>query len=351
MKQVDFKKAIVDRSESTLTAISILDSTDFHIVLVVDENQKLLGTITDGDIRRAILRGVNTSDTVECVYNKKPIHATKDMSHHDIRRLMQDYFVKQIPILDDGGRVIGLKLSDDFLESHKDVEIVLMVGGLGTRLKPLTETCPKPMLKVGDKPILERIIMQFQKQGFTRINLAVNYKAHMVEEYFRDGSDWGVTINYIKEQASYGTAGALALLDPKPTKPFLVMNGDLLTSADFNELVSFHYQTESIATMSIREYHFQVPYGVVKMSGTNICEFIEKPEQKFFVNSGIYVLNPEALNYIPKDTKFDMPSLFSAVKNDGGQISGFPLREYWLDIGKMDDFKRAEKEYRLHFPE
>ena len=220
-----------------------------------------------------------------------------------------------------------------------------MAGGLGTRLRPLTQDTPKPLLKVGDKPILQTIIESFAKYGFEDIVISVNYKSHMIKDYFGDGSQFGVKISYIDEDKRLGTAGALSLLNDKPKEPFFVMNGDLLTNVNFEKFLDFHTFENSIASMAIREHEFQIPYGVIQTNGAKITDIKEKPIQKFFVNSGIYILSPQTLDYIPKDEFFDMPTLFNKLIEDNKNVLSFPIHEYWLDIGRMEELQKAQSEY------
>jgi NDP-sugar pyrophosphorylase family protein len=220
-----------------------------------------------------------------------------------------------------------------------------MVGGLGTRLRPLTENIPKPMLKVGDKPILQTIVEKFAEYGYTNIIMCVNYKSHIIQDFFGDGKEFGVNIEYIFEEQRMGTAGALSLLIEKPSEPFFVMNGDLLTNVNFEHLHNYHIATNSIATMCVREYDFQVPYGVVNIKDSKIVSIEEKPIHKFFVSAGIYMLSSEVLNYIPKNEFFDMPTLFEKLISLNKNTVSFPLREYWLDIGRMEEYKKANDEY------
>jgi len=250
--------------------------------------------------------------------------------------------LRQIPILDDHGRVISVEFYDFIaLSSQLDNWVVLMAGGLGTRLQPLTDDCPKPLLEVGGRPILQTILESCIKHGFNRFYLSVSYKAKMVEDYFGNGSRWGVDIRYIREDKRMGTAGALSLLPERPTKPFLVMNGDLLTKVNFKQLLDFHLEHCAQATMCVRDYDFQVPYGVVKIQQHRLVDIEEKPAQKFFVNAGIYVLEPEVLDMIPKDEFYDMPSLFMKLVALHHETIVFPIREYWLDIGNKVDFEQA----------
>jgi NDP-sugar pyrophosphorylase family protein len=220
-----------------------------------------------------------------------------------------------------------------------------MVGGLGTRLKPLTDSIPKPMLNVGNKPILETIVEKFAEFGFINIIMCANYKSHIIQDYFGDGSKFGVSIEYILEKKRMGTAGALSLLKEKPTEPFFVMNGDLLTNANFEHLHDYHVSNASAATMCVREYDFQVPYGVVNIANSKILSIEEKPLHKFFVSAGMYMLSPEALEYIPENEFFDMPALFEKLISKKKNILSFPLREYWLDIGRIEEFEKANNEY------
>jgi NDP-sugar pyrophosphorylase family protein len=221
-----------------------------------------------------------------------------------------------------------------------------MAGGLVNRLRPLTDECPKPMLKVGNKPLLETIVENFIEYGFHRFYISVNYMADVVESYFGDGSRWGVDIEYLHEEHRLGTAGALSLLPETPTEAILVMNGDLLTKVNFKQLLDFHYGHQAQATMCVREYDFQVPYGVVKIDGQRITSIDEKPIQRFFVNAGIYVLEPEALDLISSNIFFDMTTLFEKLIELKKEPAVFPIREYWLDIGHLADYNRANGEYR-----
>jgi NDP-sugar pyrophosphorylase family protein len=232
----------------------------------------------------------------------------------------------------------------------RDNWVVLMAGGLGSRLRPLTDECPKPMLRVGNKPLLETIIETFIEQGFRRFFISVNYMADTIKEYFGDGSRWGAEIQYLEETSRLGTAGALSLLPEKPQAPLLVMNGDLLTKINFRQLLDFHREHHAQGTMCVREYEFQVPYGVVKMDHHRITGFEEKPIQRYFVNAGIYVLEPQALQHIPHGVFFDMPSLFQTLMADRQEAVVFPIREYWLDIGHMADYDRANGEFARNFP-
>jgi NDP-sugar pyrophosphorylase family protein len=220
-----------------------------------------------------------------------------------------------------------------------------MAGGLGERLRPLTDSCPKPMLHVGGKPILENILESFIDQGFCNFFISVNYMAEAIIDYFGDGSCWGVSINYLREDKRLGTAGALSLLPSTPEEPFFVMNGDLLTKIRFDSMLQFHKEHKAAATMAVREYDFQVPYGVVKMNGAQIQSIDEKPIHKFFVSAGIYLLAPEVMAHVPNGQHLDMPNLFEQTSSAGGVATAFPLREYWIDIGRLEEFEKAQNEW------
>jgi len=241
---------------------------------------------------------------------------------------------------------LGIQEIEELIKpKEKTNKVVLMVGGLGTRLRPLTENTPKPMLKVGNKPILQTIVEKFAEYGYTNIVMCVNYKSHIIQDYFEDGSKFGVSIKYILEEQRMGTAGALSLLKEKPTESFFVMNGDLLTNVNFEHLDNYHILNHSMGTMCVREYDFQVPYGVVNIDGSRILSIEEKPTHKFFVSAGIYMLSPEVLDYIPQNQFYDMPTLFEKLISENKNVISFPLREYWLDIGRIEEYKKANEEY------
>ncbi|WP_435627918.1 nucleotidyltransferase family protein [Candidatus Ferrigenium straubiae] len=342
----DIKKILVSPDSSIRDTIQLIDSSAMQIALVVDGDNHLLGTVTDGDVRRGILRGVALNETVDKIMNPNPSVCREDDAREAILTRMEIRNLRHMPVVDKAGRVVRLETHDELLApKERDNLVVLMAGGLGVRLRPLTENCPKPMLKIGGRPILETILLNFIEYGFRRFYLSVNYMSEAITEYFGDGSRWGVDIRYLRESQKLGTAGALSLLPERPNSPILVMNGDLLTKVNFTQLVDFHGAHRSKATMCVREYDFQVPYGVVKMDHHSITAIEEKPVQTFFVNAGIYMLEPEILDMIPKSDFFDMPTLFDRLIADRSKTIAFPVREYWLDIGHVEDFERANLEH------
>lgn len=331
---------------SVRDAIAAIDRSGRQIALVVDENRRLLATVTDGDVRRGILKGVDLEGPVTQVMNSSPTTVRQGDSDDALRRLMRETKLQHVPVLDGEGRLLDLALVQDlFGVTPRDTRVVLMAGGLGTRLRPLTETVPKPMLTVGGKPLLEQIIAVFAEQGFTRISISVNYKREMVQDYFGDGSKFGVDIDYIVEEQRMGTAGALSLLKDRPDNPIIVMNGDLLVSLRFENLLNFHRDLGAAGTMVVREYAHQVPYGVVRADGDIMREIEEKPTERYFVNGGIYVLSPEALDAIEPGQPLDMPTLLSRLTDAGQKVGVFPLGDYWRDIGRIDDLEAARSEF------
>lgn len=340
------KDIVVHRDQSIKEALEIIDKGAIRIAIVLDEEDKVVGTLTDGDVRRGLLSGLSLDSTIDNLYFKEPTLANVNDSKELIVQKAISKQIYQIPIVDDEGKLVKIEDLAKLLKTNaKRNRVVLMAGGLGTRLRPLTEDIPKPLLKVGNKPILETIIENFAKYGFVNITISVNYKADMIKEYFGDGSKFGVNIEYIEETKRLGTAGALSLIKERPQEPFFVMNADLLTNVNFTHLLDFHTYENSVATMCVREYDYQVPYGVIETDGSNITSIKEKPVHKFFVNAGIYTLSPQVFEYIPKNEFYDMPTLFEDIIKDKLKTISFPVHEYWLDIGRMSDFEQAQSEY------
>jgi len=345
-----WQDVLVKPETTILEVMKIIDKTTMQFAAVVDGEMHLLGTVTDGDIRRGILKGLPLESPIDEVMNSFPFCGEIGKRASYYKKQMRYSKLKQLPIVSKTNKLQRILFSDDLeLVAKKDNKVILMVGGLGTRLHPLTETVPKPMLNVGSKPILETIIERFKEFGFTNIVLCVNYKKEMIMDYFQDGSHLGVNIEYIEETKRLGTAGALSLLSEKPIEPFFVMNGDLLTKINFEQLLDFHNETYSAATMCVREYEYQIPYGVIETDNHKLLSIVEKPIHKSFVNAGIYVLNPNMLDHVPNDVFYDMPDLYKKLMSEEQKVSAFPLREYWLDIGQLDDYEQANGDYSENF--
>ena len=344
MKQ--WRDALVNRDTSLEQAIEVLDKAALRIALVVDEAGALLGTLTDGDVRRALLRHLSLDTPVHEVMNTNPKTAGKDWTESRILAVMEQFEVLQLPLVDSDQKLVGLANLHDLLNKHRhDNPVFLMAGGFGTRLRPLTNNCPKPMLKIGDKPILEQILQNFVDAGFHRFYISTHYMPEIIREYFGNGEKWGVSITYIHEDEPLGTGGALGLLPhDEIEQPLFMMNGDLLTSLNIHSFLEFHENHDSVATMCVREYEHQVPYGVITSEGSQVKSMVEKPVHKFFVNAGIYLLNPELVRSVKHGTRIDMPTLLEQQIDAGKSVNMFPIHEYWLDIGRMEDFHKAQQE-------
>lgn len=341
-----WRKALVNSDATLVQAIEVLDKAALRIALVVDADDKLLGTLTDGDVRRALLKHLALDTSVSQVMNTQPKTANKSWTQSKILTVMEMYELLQLPLVDTEGRIVGLADLHSILNNHRqDNPVFLMAGGFGTRLQPLTNNCPKPMLKVGDKPILEQILVNFVEAGFHRFYISTHYMPEVIRDYFGNGEKWGVSIQYVHEDEPLGTGGALGLLPhDEIDQPLFMMNGDLLTSLNFQSFLEFHKTHDGIATMCVREYEHQVPYGVITSEGSKIKSMIEKPVHRFFVNAGIYLLEPSLVKRVAPGTRIDMPSLLEQQIENDKTVNMFPIHEYWLDIGRMDDFHKAQAE-------
>lgn len=346
----DWKQTIVSPQTSLRDTIACIDRSTFQVALVQNNENMLVGIVTDGDIRRAILRGLDLSIEIKEVMNANPKTAHESATSEELLRLMKKEALHHLPLVNDDGFLVSLITLDELVGSiEKSNPVVIMAGGLGRRLYPLTEKTPKPMLLVGGKPILETILESLVSAGFNKFYIAVNFKAEKIKDHFGDGTKWGIDIEYIHENIRLGTAGALSLLPDLPSEPIIVMNGDILTNVSYDGLLQFHNQNRAVATMAVRKYDFEVPYGVVNLEGSTIKGIEEKPVQNFFVNAGIYVLSPEVLSHVPANEFYDMPTLFEKlIANDNKRVSAYPLREYWLDIGISDEFDKAQREWNNH---
>lgn len=332
--------------KSTLfEAMSQMDRDGVGALFILDENETMVGMLTDGDVRRAILRNVSLSEPISNAMNSSFVYGQEGQTKASLINLMKKIQKRHLPILNKDKKIIDIMLLDNLDFKRNDTQIVLMVGGLGSRLGSLTKKCPKPMLEVGEKPILETIITAFSRHGFYNFTLSVNYMSHVIEDYFGSGNRWGVEIQYLHEEQSLGTAGSLSLMEKTPDKAFFVMNGDLVTSLNFQNLLEYHNEHDVIATMAVREYENQVPYGVVEHDGSYLIKMEEKPVHKHYVNAGIYVLEPDCLSGIPKNKVFDMPDLIESLITRKHKVATFPIHEYWRDIGVATELRLANEEF------
>jgi NDP-sugar pyrophosphorylase family protein len=304
----------------------------------------LLGVVTDGDIRRGILSGIGLDSAVSEIMNCNPITACVSTPKRELVKLMEKKSILSIPLVENNV-VVGLETLQHMFEVPEyNNPVFIMAGGFGTRLRPLTDNCPKPMLKIGNKPILETLIMSFKNSGFKNFYISTHFMPEQIHEYFGNGSNFDVNINYVHEDSPLGTGGALGLLpDDLPADlPLIMINGDVLTKVDFQRLLAFHNEQNADATMCVREYDYQIPYGVIEGEGNKITSMVEKPIQRFFVNAGIYVVSPRVIKSVPKNHRIDMPTLLEQHMSQRNNVLMFPIHEYWLDIGRMDDFNRAQ---------
>ena len=311
--------------------------------------KKIKGTITDGDIRRGLTKHFSIDDKASTIMNKSPIVAHISDNKSVILEKIRRKNILAVPIVDDKGRIIDIETLQHLTEKqYHDNPVLIMAGGMGKRLRPLTNDSPKPLLNVGKKPILETILMQFISSGFKRFYISTFYKSEMIQKYFGNGENFGVSIEYINEKMPLGTAGSLGGL-PKsiPDLPIILINGDVLTKVNFNRLLQFHNEQNCVATMCVREYDFQVPYGVVEHSGHILQKITEKPVHKFFVNAGIYVVDKKLVDNVPSNVRIDMTTFIQNQIDNNRDVSIFPLHEYWIDIGRIDEYKRAQKDIEL----
>ena len=321
--------------------------SEIKIILVCDDNDVLLGTVTDGDIRRAVLHDADLTGSVETIMNRHPKVSHRNDNLHALRAYMRASVIRHLPVIDERGRVVDLVLLDapeDVVE--QEAAVVLMAGGRGSRLMPLTQDTPKPLLRVGSKPLIERQIEQLVGQGFRRFYISLNYLGHMIEDYFGDGSRFSVRIDYLREGKPLGTAGSLSLLESRE-EPLIVMNGDIITKANFVAMLA-HFRDESVAaTMGVREYLYTVPYGCVRINGAAIAELEEKPTFRHLINAGIYVLSPDSLSLLRHNEYCDMPQLFNAVIDSGRKANTFHITEEWIDVGQKEDLLWAQKLFAI----
>ena len=337
-----WRQAILPLDSTIQQAIANLDQVAIKIVLVVNEAGALLGTISDGDIRRGLLKGLDLSSPIASIVHHNAIVVPPHMGREMVMQLMTANKILQVPVVDENHHVVGVHLWDEITTPLLRPNImVIMAGGMGTRLRPYTENCPKPMLPVAGKPMLEHIIERAKLEGFNHFVLAIHYLGHLIEEHFGNGNRLGIQINYLKEKSPLGTAGALALLNPLPDAPFVVTNGDVVTDIRYGELLDFHIRHVAAATMAVRVHEWQHPFGVVQTNGVEIIGFEEKPIAKSHINAGVYALNPMAMSELSKDERCDMPTLFRRLHEKQIRTVAYPMHEPWLDVGRPEDLSLA----------
>ena len=344
-----WRNAIVKENSSLKKVIKKLNKTALQIIFITDSKNKLIGTITDGDIRRGLLRGLNLESKIGKIINKKPLIVKQNMNNKWIKKIMKSSKIDKVPVVNESGKIINIITSQNENLETKENLILIMAGGKGARLRPLTNLCPKPLLPLAGKPILEHIIFKARDEGFKNFAISINYLGKMVEDYFKDGKKYGVKIHYLKERTPLGTAGSIGLLNDKITKklPFIVTNGDVLTEVNLNALLSFHKKEKSMGTMSIYKHNWEHPYGVVKTEGVKIINVIEKPNFNAHINAGVYVFDPKIINLIKKNEHIDMNIFFKQLSNKRKNINAYPIYEPWFDVGTHDQLEIAKKKFKI----
>lgn len=348
MDPTRLEQIFVSPGATVREAIKCIDAGAIEIALVTDPGRRLIGTVTDGDVRRALLAGATLEDPIDSIVHQDPVTAPYGMEAAGLLTLMTSRGIDQVPLVE-SGRVVDVAFMRDLIaedEQDRDHPVVLMAGGRGTRLYPLTEDTPKPMLPVGDKPLLERVVGQVRTAGFSRVLIAINYRGDVIEEHFGDGSRYGVEIDYLREHEPLGSAGALRLASAELDRTFVVMNADLVTNVNLAALMRFHLQETNAITVGVRQYALELPYGIAELDGTRIVSLDEKPTHTFFVNAGIYAVDPVVVTLMSDSAgRFDMTDLIDAALAAELRVGGFPIREYWIDIGQLSDYERAESDH------
>lgn len=343
-----WRQALLTESSTIGQAIRKLDQVAIKIVLVVDKANKLIGTISDGDIRRGLLKGLDLNSAIVSIIHRNPLVVPPEISRDTVMQLMVANTIHQIPVVDEQQQLVGLYLWDEITTLLARANLmVIMAGGKGTRLLPHTQDCPKPMVLVAGKPMLEHIIERGKLEGFSHFVLAIHHLGHIIEDYFGCGERLGVKIDYLREQSPLGTAGALSLLHPRPDEPFVVTNGDVITDIRYGELLDFHNRYQASATMAVRTHEWQHPFGVVQMQGVEIVGFEEKPIAHSHINAGVYVLSPEVLNEIIAEAPCTMPMLFERLQAKSKRTVAYPMHEPWLDVGRPIDLQTANSDFMV----
>lgn len=342
MPSETWRKALLNADSNLRQAISNLDDSALQIILVTSPDGTLTGTLTDGDIRRGLLRGLDLDSPISSIVHREAMVVPPQVSRDLVLHLMQANVLHALPVVDENRRVVGLHLLNDLLAPvERPNTMIIMAGGQGTRLRPHTNNVPKPLLPVGGKPMLEHIIERARAEGFHRFVLSIHYLGYMIEQFFGDGSRWKVQIDYLHEDTPLGTAGALSLLSPRPDLPFLVTNGDVLTDIRYGELLDFHARHGAAATMAVRLHEWQHPFGVVRIKGVDLVGLEEKPVSRSYINAGIYALAPEALQQLERGVHCDMPAMFARLREAGSRTIVYPMHEPWLDVGREEDLAKA----------
>ena len=349
---MDIKKFIINNQFTIRAALEKINDNAKNFLVVTDDHNLFIGLITEGDIRRSILTGVSIDEKVEKIVNKEAI--TINDSQNDLDQIQDIFKTMQVNILP--------VISNGFLKDillKKDLEktmlnktlVVIMAGGFGTRMAPLTDDCPKPMLKIDEKPILEIILLKLKKQGFKNFVISLHYMPEKIKSYFKDGKHMNINIDYVYEAEPIGTAGALSLIDPQEYECILVSNADILTNLNFKKLIDFHTKKNSALTIAAREYSYKIPFGVIDYDDNKVTSIIEKPTITNFHSAGIYAINPNTLKAVTKNKYLDMPDLIAKLIKKNDDVKMFPFFDLWVDLGRPEDFQLATKNYKFSLDE
>ena len=342
----NFSDLLIKSNASLKDALNAIDKGSSRVVFVTNDKDQILGILTDGDMRRAILKGGNFSEKIYSFMNQDFLYVNENYNLSNVKKLMVENSINQVPVLDKDGKLKDIIVIENFITIKTlDNPVVIMAGGQGKRLRPYTEKCPKPMLLLNEKPILEIILNKCIEAGFKNFHFSVNYLKEKIINYFKDGKSWNVSISYLIEEKPLGTAGPLSLLSKKGNEPILIMNGDVITELDYAKLIEFHKSNNSLATICVKNHEVNIPFGVVEIEEQLLKSFTEKPKLDFLINAGVYVINPKALILLDNNSYIDMPDLLEKIISSGSKVSVFPIHEYWIDIGKKESFNKAAEKY------
>ncbi|HME44441.1 MAG TPA: nucleotidyltransferase family protein [Syntrophorhabdales bacterium] len=342
MIEKQLEKFMINSTSTIRQAMESINDNWREVTLVKTDDGRIIGTITDGDIRRGLLRGLTMESPATEVMNREFVFVSPEIGRAAVLDMMKALVIRQMPIIDSYGKLVGIHFLNDLLGTEIKPNIaVIMAGGRGTRLRPLTESCPKPMIQVAGRPILERVLLHLVSYGIRKVFISINYMADKIESHFGDGSRFACSIEYLREEKALGTGGALSLLPRDIEHPIVVVNGDQLTQADIGELLKFHEQEQVIATMGVRHYQVEIPFGVVKQEGRRLLALQEKPTDHYLVNTGIYVLDSEAVSMVPDNTDFPITALFDLLVDRKKPVGVYYIEEEWIDVGRHDDLLKA----------
>ena len=339
-----WKKTLLSQNSSIRQAIRSLEKSSMQIVLVISSKGVLIGTITDGDIRRGLLSGLTINSPLKKLINFNPLIGSDSMTISTMKQIMLINKIHQLPIIDKNKKVTGLYVRDEIdFSNKKGTKVVIMAGGKGKRMLPLTKKCPKPLLPIAGKPVLEHIIVKAKSEGFDNFIITINYLGYLIKDFFGNGNKWGVKIKYLEEVNPLGTAGSLSFLKQKKNFPFIVCNGDVISDIRFADVLDFHLKNRAFGTIAVKPYELRNPYGVVKVNGNRILGIEEKPITSSHVNTGVYAFDPKVIKSLKKNKYLDMNTLIHELLKKSKKILAYSAYEPWLDVGKPKDFKKANK--------